>query len=112
MRVTLPSALPGLATAVSLGLLKIIGDVVISAWTVGYLKDGLPNPLFDVFEAVAPLTSTGAGLLSGLRTGAQAPPGPDRGAAYFAALLLLGLAFGVMGATGLAQRWLQRRSAP
>lgn len=109
MRVTLPSALPGIATALSLGTLKTIGDVVISAWTIGYIKNGLPQPLVDIFESIAPLTSTGAGLLNGLEGGAAVPPGPERGAAYFAALLLLLLAFTILVMTGLVQRYLQRR---
>jgi len=111
MRVTLPSALPGIAMALSLGTLKTIGDVVISAWTIGYIKNGLPQPLVDIFESVAPLTSTGAGLLNGLSGGAAVPPGPERGAAYFAALLLLLIAFSILVMSSLAQRYLQRRLA-
>ena len=86
--------------------------MVISAWCIGFVKNGLPSPLFDVFEAVAPLTSTGAGLLSGLRAGAVAGAGPERGAAYFAALLLLVLALLILAGAAAAQRFLQRRFAP
>jgi phosphate transport system permease protein len=109
MRVTLPGALSGIVAAISLGLLKTIGDVVISAWTIGYLKDGLPVPLFDVFERVAPLTSTGAGLLNGLRAGGQVAEGGQASVAYFAALMLMVLAFVILGIVNLVQHSLHRR---
>jgi phosphate transport system permease protein len=108
-RIILPSAAPGIIAAVSLGLLKACGDVVISAWTIGFVKDnGLPNPLWDIFERNAPLTSTGAGLVGGLY-GAVAQPGPTASAANFAALLLLVFAFAIMGIANLTRKWLSRR---
>jgi len=110
-RVILPGALSGIVAAISLGVLQAIGEVVIVAWTIGYLKDGLPVPLFDVFERVAPLTSTGAGLLNGLRSGGQVAGGGQAAVAYFAASLLMILAFLILGAVNLVQSWLHRRFA-
>lgn len=109
VRVTLPGALSGILAAVSLGVLKTIGDVVISAWTIGYYKDGLPVPLFDVFERVAPLTSTAAGLLSGLRGGTAAATTGSGSVTYFSAFLLLLFAFVILGLMSVVQDRLQRR---
>lgn len=108
-RIILPDANPGIVAAVSLGLLKATGDIVIVAWTIGVVKDnGLPNPLWDIFERNAPLTSTGAGLVGGLYGGA-AQPGPATSAASFAALLLLVFAFAIIGMANLTRKWLSRR---
>jgi phosphate transport system permease protein len=109
LHVTLPASLSGIVAAISLGILKSIGDVIISAWTIGYIKDGMPVPIFDVFERVAPLTSTGAGLLNGLKPGGQVAEAGQGAVAYFAALLLLILAFLILGVMNLIQHSLQRR---
>lgn len=90
--------------------MKTIGDVIISAWVIGYVKSGMPVPLWDVLEAVSPLTSTGAGLLNGLQAGGSST-GPDIAVAYFAALLILVLTFIILAAGSLAQRYLRRRYA-
>ena len=107
--VTLPISLSGILSAISLGILTTIGDVIIASWTIGYLKNGMPNPLFDIFEASAPLTSTGAGILSGLRPGSTLATGVDRAASYFTALLLLVLAFVILGLVSALQQGLRRR---
>ena len=109
--VTLPAALSGIVAAVSVGTLKTIGDVVISAWTIGYTKESMPAPLWDIFERSAPLTSTAAGLISGLKPGVIGPQGLDRQVAYFAGLLLLALAFLILGLVSLVQTYLHRRFA-
>jgi phosphate transport system permease protein len=108
--VTLPSAANGILSAISIGILKTIGDVVISAWTIGYGRNGMPQPFFDIFESISPLTSTGASLINGLS------PNPgwvmnleQRSAAFFAALLLMILAFTILGFVSLAQKILNRR---
>jgi phosphate transport system permease protein len=108
-RIILPAALSGVIAALSLGVLKAIGDVVIVAWTIGYYKSGLPVPLIDFFEASAPLTSTGAGLLTGLSPGADINGGMDFSVAYFAGFFLLLMAFGVLGLADRLQKTLQRR---
>ncbi|MGB8214460.1 MAG: ABC transporter permease subunit [Anaerolineales bacterium] len=106
--VTLPAALSGLVAAFSLGILKTIGDVVISAWTIGYIKNGLASPLFNIFQPNAPLTSTAAGILSGLLPGHITTNVLDVSVAYFTALLLLVVAFVLLGAVDMLQRALQR----
>lgn len=111
-RIILPGAVPGIVAAISLGLLKASGDVVISSWTIGFVKDnGLPNPLWDIFERNAPLTSTGAGLVGGL-FGVGAHPGPATDVASFAALLLLVFAFVILGLVELVKNWLGRSYQP
>jgi phosphate transport system permease protein len=108
--VTLPSAANGILAALGTGMLKTIGDVVISAWTIGFGKNGMPNPFFDIFEAISPLTSTGASLMNGLTAspGTVIDPG-QRSAAFFAALLLMILAFVILEAVSLAQKLVNRR---
>lgn len=110
LRVSLPSALPGIVVAVSLGLLKVIGDVIISIWTMGYGRNGMPNPLFDVFERTSPLSSTGAGLVRAL-AGAVGMTMQQKAVAYFSAFLLLVMAFAILGLASVLQRRLQRRWA-
>jgi len=109
-RVTLPAATSGIIAAVSIGILKTIGDVVISAWVIGFVRTGLPVPLWDVLEATPPLTSTGAGLLNGLQA-AGALNTTDTAVAYFAGLLILVLTFMILGAGSLLQRYFRRRFA-
>ena len=109
-RVTLPAAMPGIITAVSLGVLKASGDVVIAAWTIGFVHNGMPNPLWDIFERNAPLDATGAGIVGGFY-GGGASVGTNFLVSNFAALLLLVFAFGVLGASVLARIWLNRRYA-
>jgi ABC-type phosphate transport system permease subunit len=109
-RITLPAAMPGIMAAISLGILKSIGDVVISAWTVGYIRNGMPTPLFDIFESIAPLTSTGAGLINGLQPGMAGQTANSlMPVAFFTALLLMLLAFAILGLVNLAQHFLVRR---
>jgi phosphate transport system permease protein len=108
--ITLPAAASGILTALSIGILKTIGDVVISAWTIGYGMNGMPNPLFDIFEPIAPLTSTGASLMNGLTyTGGTVIEIGQRSAAFFAALLLMVFAFAILGIISLAKHFFNRR---
>lgn len=112
--VVLPAALPGLISAASLGTLKIIGDVEIVAWAVGYYHPGMPSPLWDALERVAPLSSTGAGFLGGLtiRQGGHPPPTTgDASVASFTGLLLVIIAFCILGLASALQRRLRRRLA-
>ena len=108
-RIILPGATSGIVAAAGLGILKAAGDVVIVTWTIGLIKDnGMPNPLWDIFEKNAPLTSTGAGLVGGLYGGSPSPGGAFS-AANFAGLLLLVFAFAVLGLVALTRKWLNRR---
>jgi len=111
-RVILPSSASGIAAAISLGALKTIGEVVIAAWTVGYVADGLPNPFFDVLEAKAPLTSAAAGLYSGMSPGGTPRSPTDASVAYFSGLLLMIIAFVILILVEIAQRAIRRRFHP
>ncbi|MEW6651358.1 MAG: ABC transporter permease subunit [Chloroflexota bacterium] len=106
-RITLPAAMPGIIMAASLGVLKASGDVVISAWTIGLYHDFLPNPLWDVFERNATLSSTGAGIVGGFY-GGGASVGTNFFVSNFAALLLVLFAFGVLAVSDLARKWINR----
>jgi phosphate transport system permease protein len=113
-RVVVPSALPGIVSAASLGALKAMGDVMIAIWAIGYVSSssGTPNPLWDVLERVATLTSTGAGLAGG--TGAARftyNVDPRRSVAFFAGLLLLAMALAILSLVSLLQKRLQKRLA-
>lgn len=108
---TIPASLSGIASAVSLGMLKIIGEVVIAAWTIGYIANGIPNPIFDVLENQAPLTSVAAGLMSGLTPGGNPRQPLDGSVAYFSGLLLFIMAFIILGSVSLLQKYLRRRFA-
>ncbi|MGQ9675497.1 MAG: PstC family ABC transporter permease [Chloroflexota bacterium] len=105
--VVLPLALPGIVAATSLGVLKAVGDLLIVYWAVGREAERMPEPLWDVFERVAPLTSTGAGL-AGLYFGGGWKP-LEGSVAYFTGLLLLVMAFGILAVSAFVQRLLRKR---
>jgi phosphate transport system permease protein len=88
--ITLPYAMSGIFSAISLGALKGMGDVIIIGWCVGY-ESGLPNPIYDIFEKTASLTSTAAGLAGGF-SGVSSTTGLRIPVAYFSGLLLLVMA--------------------
>ena len=105
--VTIPSALSGISAAITLGTLKAMGDVIIVAWVVGY-ESGLPNPLLDIFEPTAPLTSTAAGLAGGF-TGTGVGGSVQASVANFSGLILLVVAFVILGLSAYLQRKLRRK---
>jgi ABC-type phosphate transport system permease subunit len=121
-RVTLPRAMPGIVGAASLGALKVLGDVMIVVFVVGW-ESGVPNPVWDVLERTGPLTSVGAGLVGGFNGPGSCPtsaivPGPngpmtvpvyDCDVGYFSALLLLAMAVVIVVATSFLQARLRRR---
>ena len=104
--VVLPSALSGITGAVALGVLKVMGDLIIVAMTVGYAS-GLPSPLLDIFEPTASLTSVGAGLLSAFSP--RPSLGFMRSTGYFTGLLVFALAVLVLALAGYLQRKLKQR---
>ena len=107
--VTLPAALPGIGAAATLGMLKAMGDVIIVGWVIGY-ESGLPNPLIDILERTAPLTSTAAGLAGGFtRSGNYGPR--EISVANFTGLLLLIFAFAILGLSAYIQKRLRNRYA-
>lgn len=110
-RVVLPTALPGVISAITLGALKAIGEVTIPYFVVAYGALDifqLPDPLWDVFARTQPLSSAGAVLLRGFNNeGMGAGPsvnGLPMAVAYTMGLVLVLLAFVIMGVTALAQR--------
>jgi phosphate transport system permease protein len=107
MEVTLPAALPGISAATTLGILKAMGDVIIVSWVIGF-ESGLPSPLIDILEKTAPLTSTAAGLAGGFtRSGSHGPI--EMSVASFSGLLLLLMAFIILGASAYLQKILKSR---
>ncbi|MBT9163420.1 MAG: Phosphate transport system permease protein PstC [Chloroflexi bacterium] len=106
IRVTLPLALSGIIAATALGALKAMGDVMIAGWVIGWAPRIMPVPLWDVLEASQPLTSTGAGLV-GLENPQSS--GTEFSVANFTGLLLLVMAFAIMGLTTLLQRKFWKR---
>ena len=98
--VTLPAALPGIVSAIALGSLKAIGDVVIVIWAVGYVPF-VASPFWDITAQSAPLPSAGAGL-AGFLAKKGTPPTPgtqawlELSAGYFSALMLLVVAMVIL----------------
>ena len=105
-KVVLPLSLPGIISAIALGALKAIGDVMIACYVIAW-ESGMPNPLWDVLQRIAPLTSTGAGLLGGFGSGATCS-GVECSVGYFTALILLIMAFIIIGVTTFLQRRFKR----
>jgi phosphate transport system permease protein len=108
MHVTLPHALAGIISAVRLGALKILGDVMIALFVVGFAAGHMPFPVWDPFELTAPLSAQGAGLMG-------SPRGPcgasDCAAGYFSGVILLLLALVVVLVTVALERYARRRLA-
>jgi phosphate transport system permease protein len=108
-RVVIPAALPGIVSAATLGALKAIGEVTIPYFVVAYGLEivRLPNPLVDILQHTQPLSSTGAVLLRGFNTegrgGGAGVIGLPVSVAYATGLVLLLLAFVIMGLASLAQ---------
>jgi phosphate transport system permease protein len=105
--VTLPYAIAGISGAATLGALKAMGDVIIVGWVIGF-ESGLPNPLIDILEKTAPLTSTGAGLAGGF-TGSGSHNPTQLSVANFTGLLLLILALAIIGLSSYLQKRLRKR---
>jgi phosphate transport system permease protein len=112
MRVVLPSAMPGIIGAATLGALKAAGEVTIPYFFVSYGLEvvHLPSPLWDVLGHTQPLSSTGAIILGGFNTeghgtGVQGLP---LAVAYTSGAILLLLAFALMGCASVVHAWLTR----
>ena len=115
IHVVLPTALPGIVGAATLGALKATGEVTIPYFFVSYGLEvvQLPSPLWDVLWHTQPLSSTGAILLGGFNTegngtGVQGVP---LAVAYTTGVVLLLLAFALMGLASLVHTWLARGDA-
>jgi ABC-type phosphate transport system permease subunit len=111
MAVTIPSALSGIGGAIELGILTALGETIIVAYAVGFMADSLPKPLFDILQKVAPLTSTIAGVSAGNFTRAEGSA-LQNSLSNFIALLLLVMAFVILGIATYIQRRLNKRLSP
>jgi phosphate transport system permease protein len=111
-RVTLPLAMPGMLGALSLGLLKAMGDAMIVIFVIGWEANRAPDPFFDVLERTAPLTATGAGLLGGFQGNSGNCQAVACHVGYFSAFLLLLVALVIVLATTVLQARLRKRMAP
>jgi len=109
--VTIPSALSGIGGAIELGILTALGETIIVAYAVGFMADNLPTPLFDILQRVAPLTSTIAGISAGNFTRAEGSA-LQNSLSNFIALLLLVMAFVILGIATYIQRRLNKRLSP
>ena len=109
----LPMALPGIATALILGFLKALGDVVIVSFAVGWEAGALPNPIFDVFERVPTLAAHGANEVSLFEeSGGAGGIQPGIAVGFVCALLLLFVAGAmVLLMNVLKARWRRRMGA-
>jgi ABC-type phosphate transport system permease subunit len=114
-RITLPRALPGMVAATGLGALKVLGDVMIALFVIGY-DARVPTPAWDALERTGSLTSVGVGLIGGgLGQGREPCLGQAReldcAAGYTSALILLLMALAVVLVTLSLERWLRHRYA-
>ena len=103
---TLPYASPEIISAIGLGALTAMGDVVIAGMVISF-ESPLPIPLFDILKSTAPLTSTGAGFSGGFNQGAFTLK--SNSAANFTGLLLLIMAFGILLLVNVLQSLFKKR---
>jgi phosphate transport system permease protein len=107
--VTIPYALPAIINALILGILTAMGEAIIVAYTIGFGSRTLPSPIFDLLQRTAPLTSTIAGLSAGSLTGSPTAGPVGQSVGSFMGLLLLIMAFIILGAsTYLQRKWKSR----
>jgi len=107
--ITIPFALPGIISALLLGILTSLGESIIVAYCIGFTSSALPKPIFDILQRAAPLTSTIA-MLAGGGFSLSTTVGPvGKSVASFAGLLLLIIAFVILGVTFYLQLKMKRR---
>lgn len=88
-RVVLPRALPAIAGAITLGVLKALGDTLIVAFAAGWAAEHVPSPIFDVLERTPSLAAQGTGqILSVESLGASCLPA-ECAVGYTSGLFLL-----------------------
>ena len=104
MSVTIPYALSGIVNALILGILTAMGEAIIVAFAIGFGARTLPSPLFDLLQRTAPLTSTIAGLSAGGLTGSHETGPIGLSVASLMGLLLLLVAFALLGVSMYFQR--------
>jgi phosphate transport system permease protein len=111
-----PWALPGIVSAVTLGMLLAIGELVIPYFVMGAgTHVVLPTPLWNVLQGTPPLGPAGAGAIGGVSAergeGQQATQALGLSVAYTTGVLLALAAFCIMGVEHLVQRRLRDRAA-
>lgn len=112
LRITLPHAMSGIISAIRLGALKVLGDVMIVLFVVGYAAPRFPDPPWDALERNAPLTALGSGLIGGFTAnGTSTCQSTGCGVGYFAALILLAMAFSIVVLTTVLERRFRKRFA-
>lgn len=109
VHVTLPAAFSGILSGIRLGILKTMGDVIIVSAVIG-IQTNIPNPFFDVFRPIAPLSATGVGLAGGFSQSASDPIA--YATANFAAILLIVMAFVIILLETMLQRRFKKRFSP
>ena len=102
-KITLPTAFSGITNAIMLGILTALGESMIVAYAIGFSSAKLPQPLFDILQRVAPLTSTIAGISAGNFSRAEGSA-LQLSVSNFIALLLMVIAFVVLGVATYIQR--------
>jgi phosphate transport system permease protein len=109
--VSIPYAVPGIVNALLLGVLTALGEAIVVAYCIGFGARSLPSPIVDVLERTAPLTSTIASLAGGgfSRSSTVGPVGQS--VASVMGLMLLALAFGMLGLSWYMQRRIRGRPA-
>lgn len=108
-RVVLPSALPGIVSAATLGTMVAFGEVLIPVFVIASAAGAsLPKPIFDLFQQTPPVTSVGAALMGGFGAEDGAVP-LTTSVGYFSAFALLVFALIFLAGEQLLQGYLRSR---
>jgi ABC-type phosphate transport system permease subunit len=108
----LPVAMPGIVTALALGTLKAVGDIVIISFAVGWQAQTVPNPIADVLERTPALAAEAANMIVPFNNPEAAVLPTDNAVGNLSALmLLLAAAMMVLLMNYLKARWRRRMSS-
>ncbi|AKG52873.1 phosphate transport system permease PstC [Dehalogenimonas sp. WBC-2] len=107
--VTLQFAMPGLLNALLLGILTALGEAIIVSYTIGFTASALPQPIFDLLQRTPPFTATIAYLTGGGFSFAQLIGPVGKSVGHFMGLLLLIVAFVILGFTTYIQHRIAKR---
>jgi ABC-type phosphate transport system permease subunit len=104
--------MPGIVTAVVLGTLKAVGDIVIISFAVGWQAQTVPNPIADVLERTPALAAEAANMIVPFNNPEAAVLPTDNAVGNLSALmLLLAAAMMVLLMNYLKARWRRRMSS-
>jgi phosphate transport system permease protein len=111
--IILPSAMPGIVSAATLGALVAVGEVVIPYFVLGGSENlaVMPDPAWDIFRRTPALTSWAATQMGGLGGESESVQALAVSVSFAAGLFLLVLAFAIMGLEQLVLRRMRRHSA-